>query len=67
MGCMVNKNAGVAASDSDNDFDATSRSKIILSKYSPRRRKYRWGSTLRRINEVNSHLEQPPSLDSSNT
>ena len=63
----INKNTDDKLSKSDNDIDATFRSKIIFSKYYPKMSKYRWGSNLRTIKEVNSHLEQSLSLDSCKT
>ena len=40
----INKNTDDKLSKSDNDIDATFRSKIIFSKYYPKMSKYRWGS-----------------------
>ena len=67
MGCVVNKNTCVKVSESENDFDATFRPKIIFSKYHPRMLKCRWGSNLRTIKEVNLHLEKSLSLGSCKT
>ena len=64
---MVNKNTYHNASDNGSDLDATFGSKIIVPKYHPGMSKYRLGSNLRTIKEVNLHLEKSLSLGSCKT